>query len=539
MSSFQQTFKALDPSILAIQDTTNTARCAVYVRAEKEKSPATYHKPASGASQRDPQSDENLVFQCASLFKVFIAACVILMVEKLSVDPSSKNPYRKLKGAWNEPFTVVFNKLDNKGDRMRPLPMDPSLLQILVHSNGVYDMNHIFLAPDATPMAGTKDILDRISQYARDSRETQTGGISSTTYSNANYVLLALLIDKASGSLNEFLKEHILTPFEMDHTFLTLKDLHLHSNGGQMQPHVVSSDRSRQVFRQAETLGLADVVDIAWLGPYISAADLGRFFEGLQLALDGKPTGLFDKELVISLSQGKHSIEKETGYTPCGLHTSLNSQGPGSHSLNRRISPGSDLATHIPGKTSDGEDIGVFYLAGCATGWASTVYFISGKKVLVIVLTNTSGPVDASDLIAKLCLQEIFELRPPKVGTWDGSHYLQRPSMANSAERYRAYYVELAARMFHQNSLKVRQLERDDAQMDIPTSACADLLGTYRCRSNDQYLHIIDWKGKDNKDVEGVLRVFFSVGNEVVSENGVCQESVRISRSVQPQLLPS
>jgi hypothetical protein len=281
------------------------------------------------------------------------------------------------------------------------------------------------------------------------------------------------------------------------------------------------------------------VVEIAWLGPYISAADLGRFFEGLQSASDGKPIGLFDKEVVISLGSAKSDSNKETGYPPCGLHTTLNPQGPGSHSLNRLISPESDLATHILGKTSGGDEVGVFYLAGCATGWASTVYFIPGRRALVIVLTNTSGPLDASDVIAKLCLQEIFELRPPKVGIWDGSHYLQRRSMTISAARYRAYYVELAARMFHQNALKVRQLEQDDAQRDIPTSACADLLGTYLCRNNGQYLHIIDWKGEDNKDVEGVLRVCFFNQERSRLRNWGSRGKVRISRSVQPQLLPS
>jgi hypothetical protein len=227
MSSFQQSFKALDPSVLAILDTANIARSAIYCRAEHEKIHATYHKPASGGSQRDPQCDENLLFQSASLFKVFIAASMILMIDKLSMDPSDKNPYRKLKGAWHEPFTVVFNKLvETEGGKMRPLPLDPSVLQMLVHYNGVYDMNHILLAPDATPIECTEDILDRISQYARDARETQKEGISNTKYSNANYILLALLIDKASGSLNKFLTEHILTPFKMNRTFLTLNDLY-------------------------------------------------------------------------------------------------------------------------------------------------------------------------------------------------------------------------------------------------------------------------------------------------------------------------
>ncbi|RDL30849.1 Uncharacterized protein BP5553_10194 [Venustampulla echinocandica] len=515
MSSFQQTFKALDPSVLAILDISNTARCSIYCRAEKEETHATYHKPATGPAQRDPKCDEGLLFQCASLFKVFIATCLILAIDKLSLDPSTTNRYRKLKGAWNEPFTVVFNNLLGADDyRMSPLPGDPSVQQLLLHYNGVYDMNHILLAPDGTPLQCLRDVVDRISQYAEETREQEVEGESWIRYSNANYILLALLIDKASESLNDFLREYIFKPFEMERTFLNLQDLDSNSNESQRQPHVVSSDRRRRSFRPGTILGLFDVVEIAWLGPYTSAADLGRFFGGLLSAKDGKPIGLVDEAVVESLGSGISRVDKHSGYTPYGFYTALNSTGPGSHSLNRLISPDSNLKDHVLGKPSRDDEISAFYLAGSATGWTGTVYFIPSKHIFVIVLTNTSGPLDASDLISRLCLQEILLLRPSKADSWDVSHYLRSRSMIAPDGRYRAHYVELAGQIFEENARKVKELEQRDDQPDTPTSDCSDLPGRYFSSRNGQYLRVVDWKGEDNEKAEGVLRVVIQSGTK-------------------------
>ena len=509
MSSFQQTLEALDPSVLAILDISNTARCSICCRAQHEKTHATYHKPATGHAQRDPQCDEDLLFQCASLFKVFIAACLTLIIDKLSSDPNTTIKYHKLKDAWGKPFTDVFNSLVGVQDQMRSLPEDPSVQQLLVHFKGVPDINHILLAPDGTPLQGLHYVIDIISQYAIDTREQQAEGENQIRYSNANYILLALLVHKASGSLNEFLKEYIFKPFGMKRTFLCSEDLHSHSHDSQRQPHVVSSDGSRRIFRPATTLGLSDVVEMAWLGPYTSAADLGRFFDGLLSARDGKPIGLFDRAVVESLGSGRSLISKQAGYTPCGLHTSLNSTGPGSHSLNRLIYPESSINSHVLGKPSSREEISAFYLAGSATGWAGTVYFLPNKRTFVIVLTNTSGPLDASDLISRLLLQGIFDLQPPKAISWDVGNYLPNRSAMTPAERYKAQYAALASQIFDKNALNMKELEQLDHQPDTPTSECPDLPGKYFCSRNGQHLLVSDWKGEDNENPEGVLRVVF------------------------------
>jgi hypothetical protein len=42
--------------------------------------------------------------------------------------------------------------------KMDPLPGEPSVLQMLLYYNGVYDMNHILLAPNGTPLQGVQDV---------------------------------------------------------------------------------------------------------------------------------------------------------------------------------------------------------------------------------------------------------------------------------------------------------------------------------------------------------------------------------------------
>ena len=508
MSLFKQSAKDLEPSFLKILDTANTACCALYWRAEEEKIHQTYHKPAMGNAQPDNPNDKKPLFQMASLVKVFIAACICLIIEKLSLDSDPENPFREFRGAWSKSFTEVFNKISKHDDyKMDHLPGDPSLLQMLVHYDSVYGMNHIFLAPDATPLQGFDEAADTISRYAQEIRKKEGGGISGTTYSNPNFVLLALLIDRASGSFNDFLKEHILGPFKMENTFLNLEDLVMHSTEDQRQPHVVSSDRSRQAFRPGEILGLANVVELALLGPYISTLDLARFFEGLQSVLEGGKVGSFDIKVVEHLSIGIGGEGKQTGYLPGGLRTTLSSTGPGQNSINRLMWSEND---HVPGKSSEDEDILVLYLAGSATGWAHTVYFIPKRHVLVMVLTNSSGPVDASDVIAMLCLQDMFELRPPKIGSWKANLSQHTRNTTPSSEQYGTYYADYAAEIFRHISPKFKEFEDADAQPDTLTSTCPELVGTYLC-SSGQYLEIMDKQVEGVREGvrEGVLRVAF------------------------------
>ena len=499
----------IDESNVQILDISNTARCAVICGLPGLRLRATYYKSDTDGAKRDEQYHEELLFRMASLFKVFIASGIILMIDKLSADQTSKNPYRKLKGVWDKPFVEVFNKVAApKYPDLGFLPGNPTVEQLLVHFNGVDNINHLLVAVDGTPLLSSHVFFDFISQYTKDTGGQHKEMKERVLYSNANYILLALLIDAASGSLQEFLERYIFKPFEMTRTFLRLDKLYSQSESTQRQSYVVSSDSRRRAFRPDEVLGLIDIIDIAWLGPYTFAMDLSLFFGGIMSVLDGKTFGLFDKAVALSLCHGWAAFNGETGYKRCGLYTDLKTKWSGSHSLNRLPSPKSHPTTHVlDGRVGDKEENYVFYLSGTATGWGHTVYLIPDKRTFVVVLTNTSGPLDASDLISRLCLQEILDLQPSD----NVARHTEKWRKMTTDQRRRAHYVQMATMMFNENALVVEKLEQSNDQTgDTLTSSCPGMPGKYSSKYG-QRIEITDWRGENN-DKEGVLGVTMSAG---------------------------
>jgi CubicO group peptidase (beta-lactamase class C family) len=509
MPPVTQILDDIDENIVQILDISNTAQCAVICRLSDLKLRATYHKWDTGRAERDEQYSEELLFRMASLFKVFIASGLILMIDKLSADQTPGNCYRKLKGVWDRPFAEVFDEVaEDKYPKLGSLPGNPTVEQLLVHFNGLDNLNHLLVAVDGTPLSSSHVFLNFISEYTKDTGGQHKERKERVLYSNANYILLALLIDAASRSLQDFLERYIFQPFKMTRTFLRTEKLHSQSESTQRQSYVVSSDRRRRVFRPDQVLGLTDIVDIAWLGPYTSATDLDLFFGGIMSALDGEATDLFDKAAAVSLCRGWAAFDGETGYTRCGLYTNLRTQWLGSHSLNRLLSPKSNLTTYVlDGRASDKAEDCVFYLSGTATGWGHTAYFIPDKRIFVVVLTNTSGPLDASDLISRLCLQEILDLRPSK----NLARHTEKWKKMTADQQRRAHYVQMATLMFNENASVVKKLEQSNDQPgDTFTSSFPDLPGKYSSKYG-QCIEITDWRGEHN-DKEGVLGVIISAG---------------------------
>jgi CubicO group peptidase (beta-lactamase class C family) len=496
MFQFKDTLKNLNPTILKIQEISKAERSAIVVGFEKELLYATYGTSTTGEAEHIATDNDEHVFAVASLFKIFIAAGAFLMMDKLSTSSDPTNPYRNLRRAWDKPFTTLFNEY-SKDFQLQPLPGNPTLLQLLVHFKGICNINHLLLSPDGTPLQSKEDFFKSIPQYAQDTCGQDNVDEGWFEYSNANYILIALFIEAVSKMpLCDFLKIHIFEPLEMRHTYLSVEDLSSVPAERQARPHVVSSNGYRRVIVFDKIPGLADTVELAALGPYMSAADLGLWFGALNLALEGTPTAFVDKGFVHSLFRGKSGIGGEKyEYRPGGLYTTLDTRYSGSHSLNRLISPDSDSSMHTMGRTSDGKEVAVYYLAGSSTGWGCTAYFVPDKRVFVIVLTNTSGPLDASDIISRLCLQEIFDLRPSKEGLWNFATHLEGRHKMKHSERYRVHYAELASRMFEENASIMKELEDKDIAEDTLAAECEDICGKYVNKSSGQSLIITECEG--------------------------------------------
>jgi hypothetical protein len=491
--------KRFEESVLKVQEISRTNLCAIHIGAGNERYFFTSRLPDNGKAECIGTDDDGRIFAGASLFKIFIAIGVSLMIDKLSDDPDPQNKFQKLQSGWANTFTDVFN--DFSPDlKIARLYGNPTVLDLVCHFKGPCEINHLFLAPNGSPFLSKNAFISMVSQYTKDTN-TQDH-LPGLKYSNANYILLGLLIEVVSGkSLTEFLKEYIFDPLGMHQTFMSTEQLHTVPIEQQVRPHIVSSDGRQRALGVDEITYLADTVEIAAMGGYTSAADIGKFFGALSDALRGQPgNNVFDKDFAVTLFVGVGKFVKgeggeDLGYTRFGLYTTLDKDLPGSQSLNRLVSTNSDSSTYTLGKLPGNETVAAFYMAGCATGWLNTVYFLPNYRLYIIVLTNTSSPLDMSDIVSRLCLQEYFGLQPAKT---NNPKFKCRPEgwkKMNMIEIHRAHYVELAARMFRENALAFRRLEEGDALLDTSTAAYTHALGIYENKTSGQFLELIDLIG--------------------------------------------
>jgi hypothetical protein len=503
MPQSSQILEALRESILRVQEISKTELCTIHVKTRNERLFTTSRLSNHSKAEFIADHDDGRIFAASSMFKIFITTATLLIVEKLSASPEPNNIYRGLRGAWDRPFTDVFNQ-HSKDFKLNPLYGDPSLLQTSLHFNGPRNINHLLLAPDGSPLLSENEFLRNISQYSEDGHQGDINSAGWLISSDADYVLLALLIEVVSQTpLSTFLKEHIFMPLGMRCTYTSTEELSLVPIQKRPQPHMVSSNGHRKTLAFDTIHSLADTVELATTGGCMSAADIGIFFTAILEGLYGKPGDkLFGKDFCTSLLRGRTSLVRQgSGYTHLGLYTALDSDVPGSRSLNRMISPESYFSTYVLGKGHSDQRFNAYYLADPATGWASTAYFLPTIETFVIVLTNTSGPLDASDLISRLFLQEILELRPLQNGFQKVLPPLENRASSTLAEKNRAHYVALAAQMWGENALVYKKLEQDDAAPDTLSTDCPNICGRFDHEISSQSLVIDSVSGPNQKQV--------------------------------------
>ncbi|MBU5244432.1 serine hydrolase [Bacillus halotolerans] len=138
---------------------------------------------------------ENSLFELASLSKPFTAMAVVLLEEKGMLG------YEDMVERWIPGFPY-------EGVTIRHL---------LNHTSGLPDYTEWFLANwNKSEIAVNQDVVDMLMNEQPPCYFAPNEG---WLYSNTGYVLLAVLIEKASGmSYADFLKQHIFTPVGMANT---------------------------------------------------------------------------------------------------------------------------------------------------------------------------------------------------------------------------------------------------------------------------------------------------------------------------------
>jgi len=139
-------------------------------------------------------------FRLASVSKQFTAAAILLLAEdgKLTLDDSIRH--------WLPSLPASTDKV--------------TLRQLLSHTGGLIDYEDL-IPPEQTTQLDDQDVLRMLSATSR----SYFAPGSAYRYSNTGYVLLGLVVEKASGkTLQDFLAQRIFKPLHMDHTLLYVHD---------------------------------------------------------------------------------------------------------------------------------------------------------------------------------------------------------------------------------------------------------------------------------------------------------------------------
>jgi CubicO group peptidase (beta-lactamase class C family) len=139
-------------------------------------------------------------FRLASVSKQFTAAAILLLAEdgKLKLD----DPVRQ----WLPTLPPSTAKV--------------TLRQLLDHTGGLIDYEDL-MSPEQATQLNDQDVLRLLASTTK----SYFAPGSAYRYSNTGYVLLGLVVEKASGAtLQGFLTEHVFKPLHMDHTLLYVHD---------------------------------------------------------------------------------------------------------------------------------------------------------------------------------------------------------------------------------------------------------------------------------------------------------------------------
>ena len=139
-------------------------------------------------------------FRLASISKQFTAAAILLLAEdgKLTLDDSIRH--------WLPSLPASTAKV--------------TLRELLDHTGGLIDYEDL-IPPAQTAQLNDQDVLRMLSATSK----SYFAPGSAYRYSNTGYVLLGLVVEKASGkTLQGFLKQRIFTPLHMDRTLLYVHD---------------------------------------------------------------------------------------------------------------------------------------------------------------------------------------------------------------------------------------------------------------------------------------------------------------------------
>ncbi len=443
----------------------------------------TFYENDEEARRSNTEDDDGTaIYAIGSLTKLLIAVLVSIIVDRLSYSnkPEDK-PYRRLRDSYPDPWNTSFTKLFNSFSEMKmsSLPKNPTLRKVLLHLNSLPPMNWVLLAPEGTSIMSAKEFLAVVPGLAKAVYKDQEG--DNIEYSNGNYVLIGLLIQAIAPpeeTLQTLMKEHVFRHLGMNHTYMN------HSELGNIQvsrPHVVSTNGRRPLIH-VPGYG-ADAIVSPAMGAFSCTKDLAILLRTFLGSLDDDES-IFKRDFVRQLLRPEGKLDKagSDAQTLCGISTTLDSSIPGSKSINRLITPTKLCSTYRLGlRNEEVAHVPAYYMTGAVHGYASCFYLMHKHRTFVIVLTNTSGRIDASDHISRLILQDIFDLERSgrQIARLTTSIIDKNSDVTKSDLKASVDVLNMSSRAAQEGQNLLKEWERADAQDDIPDALPLQLDGTY------------------------------------------------------------
>lgn len=286
------------------------------------------------------------IFRIASVTKQFTAVAILQLVQQERVQ-------------LDDPITKYVSDLDTRGKTI-------TIEHLLTHTSGI---------PNITEMPGFIDGENRklsprevVALVDGEPLDFEPG--SKFKYSNTGYVLLGMVIEKASGqSYADYMAEHVFAPAGM-------KDTRYSPNDIADDKHARGYEASEGGFKPARPMDMSQPFAAGAIESTVD--DLWSWTSAL---MEGKPV---DPKLL------------ERAWTPYSPSEGKSNYGYGWEITRER----------------DAQDERWFRHAGGINGYMSAVVWIPERKVFVAVLSNAMGGGSPGQVCRKLALEALG--RTPK-----------------------------------------------------------------------------------------------------------------------------
>jgi CubicO group peptidase (beta-lactamase class C family) len=402
--------------------------------------------PTSQTSARPPV---DTMYAIASYTKILINVAYARLLHH--------SQYKQLGLSWETPACDIFNAArERKGkSTIKRLSGNPQIRQLLVHENGIAPMNRLLFAPDGTFIMSEDEFLIAAPRITEDFYKDKYPHRGWVDYSNGNHIFAGLILEEITGrGLHDLMHELVFDSLNMTHSIMNEQSLINHTIRAEVAVgHRGSSNRTQSIAPSARYL--SDVVEVAALGARSSPDDLAKLNRAFLKGAEGDFDSIFSKSDIEDFFR-PYYILQDGAVTLAGLFSSLASPLSREESLNKILMSPEGFSPYVLGKRHDGSHCKAYYKAGAVDGFTCCTYVLFKDRTFVIVLANSSGPIDITDYIASYIMQEAVPL---------------------------SSRIDIVSKAIEEGQIclrRLREMESEDLALSKLSDDVEDLVGTYQ-----------------------------------------------------------